>query len=215
MRARIDRARLSRPRPGYVTACRSPSGAGWRSIECPGSHQACIDKAAAICPNGYEIGTSGGATEVSGANGTVGSKYTGHMLVKCDDPVIYKNVRVAGCKFQIPTTWDEGQVDGSTVYHPHLSWSTQVFLEVNAHVGTLEAWAAKELADQKIEKTTLEDHPALLATRIDELNGLRISTVAALEGGRVYALTCASAPPEALSPACRRVLGSLRVGQDE
>lgn len=74
-------------------------------------------------------------------------------------------------------------------------------------LGGLDAGAS----DLKLEKTTLE---ALLGARVDELNGLRISTVAALEGGRVFGRTCASAPPEVLSPTCRRVLGSLRVDQE-
>jgi hypothetical protein len=198
--------------PGPTTSRKvsGPTGAGWTSIECPGSHQSCIDKAAALCPDGYDLGTSGGATETNGPNGP-GGKYTGHMLIKCNGgPARYRNVHASGCKFQIPNTWAEDEIEGSIVYHPRGSFSTQVGLEVMPHTGTLQSYAMTHHADCKVDATALGDRSAVLATRVDELNGLRITTVVMLDKEKAYALTCAASPPESLSETCRRVLASLR-----
>jgi len=208
------------PPHSTVRSAGGPGGAGYRSIECTGSHQQCIDKAASICPNGYELATSGGATTVSGgtAGGTggLGSKYTGHMLVRCNSgPIIWRKVRSGGCAFEVPRDWDETTVDGSTVFHPHSSYDEQVAADSTPFTGTLEAYAAKHFKGAKLEDTEVPAGPALFVNKADELNDLRETTVLVLKAGKIYELLCASKLTETISPTCGHVLRSLQIADGD
>ncbi len=185
-------------------------------MECTGTHQSCIDAAARVCPGGYELATSGGATEVTGSSykgtGGVTSKYTGHMLVKCtESETATRKVVADNCAFTVPMSWSEDDVDGTTVFHPRGSYDTQVAVDVTAWKGSLEGYATKNFAGYNLEKTDLDDHDAVVAVKRDELNLMRVTTVAFLDNGKVYELTCASKQLDELSNTCRRVLRSLHI----
>lgn len=193
-----------------------PSGGGWKSVECNGTHQGCIDAAARVCPSGYELATSGGATEVTGSsyNGTggVSSKYTGHMLVKCTEgETVTRKVVADDCSFVVPMSWGDDDVDGTTVFHPAGSYDTQVAIDVTAWKGSLQSYADKNFVGYKVEASEIDGHEALIAVKRDDLNSMRITSVAILDRGNVYELTCASKSLDELSASCRRVLRSLHI----
>ena len=197
-----------------------PSGAGWKSVECSGTHQSCIDAAARACPGGYELATSGGSTEVTGSSykgtGGVSGKYTGHMLVKCTDAeTMTRKVLAEDCSFNVPASWSEDEVDGTTVFHPAGSYDTQVAVDVTAWQGSLDSYATKHFAGYNLEKSSVDEQVALIAVKRDELNSMRITTVATLDTGKVYELTCASKSLDELSETCRRVLRSLHIKHTE
>lgn len=196
-----------------------PGGAGYRSIECAGSQQECFEKAARVCPNGYELATSGGASDtsggVSGGYGSVSSVYKGHMLIRCNTgPVVYRRVHSRGCAFKVPRDWVMDPVDGSDIYHPSHSYDFQVAADSSTFNGSLHDWAAKNFAGYKLEDTELEAGSAVLLTKADELNSLRMSTVLFGAKGRVYEVSCASRLTDSLSPVCATVLRSASIDDE-
>lgn len=190
-----------------------PSGAGWKSIECLGTQDECFRHAAATCPEGYELASSGGASDVSGGRDSVSSTYHGHMLIKCtrNDTSPWKKIEGSGYAFMVPNSWITMEVEGTTVFRPSDSLSFQVAMDITKTIKTLPAYVADEYIGYAVEQTDVDGRAAILASRRDETNGVRVATMTVKERGNIYALTCASTPMDVLSPTCRRVLFSLRV----
>jgi hypothetical protein len=137
------------------------------------------------------------------------------MLVKCNrnDTAPWKKIEGPGYAFKVPGSWIITDVDGASVYRPSDSLSFQVAIDVTKTMQTLPAHMAAEFPGYTVEETDVDGRAGVLATKRDENNGVRIATIAIKERGNVYALTCASAPLDMLTPTCRRVLFSLRIDE--